>query len=160
MYETGEIRQHPDMTMKTDCVQLNSSPLRLHGWADQYLEEYRELPQSSRGLPVAWMLLCRAMEIEFKAWHRQVRGTDGLIDRFQHDLVVSYRALPKKHQTLSLDEVELLRRAGEAYGRVGLGFLHPGAAGRNCEMRLDPERLEALTQKLMEYGDRLDLALI
>lgn len=135
------------------------SPFGLHGWADLYWQEYGELPDESKESSAGCLLLCRAIELEFKAWHRQAGRTDGLIDRFRHDLVASYLALPKKHQTLSLDEVDLLTKAGDAYTRAGLRAFEPGAADRAREPRRDPVKLEALTRKVLEYGDKLALSL-
>jgi hypothetical protein len=131
----------------------------LHGWADRYWQEYEGLSNDWRGSAEAYLLLCRAIELEFKAWHRQAGRTDGLIDRVRHDLMASYRALPKKHQTLSLDEVDLLTKAGDAYTRAGLRAFEPGAADRAREPRRDPVKFEALTRKVLEYGDELALSL-
>jgi len=147
------------MPMKTMCARFSSSPFRFHGWADLYWQEYEALPNESRETSVAYLLLCRTIDIEFKAWHREAGGAEGLIDRFRHDLMASYRALPKKHQTLSLDEVDLLTKASDAYTQVAFESFGPGAADRAREPRRNPVKLEALTRKVLEYGDKLALSL-
>ncbi len=152
------MRYRADNVGTIRCAQFNLTPLGFHGWADQYLEGYRELPPSSNGLPVAWLLLCRAIELEFKAWHRQFSKKPVLKDTYGHDLLAIYRALPKKHQTLSLEEVDLLTKAREAYARACVACFDPNTTGRNREPRPDPVRLAALTRKVIGYGDGLDLA--
>jgi hypothetical protein len=133
------------------------SPLGLHGWADRYWQEYEGLSNDWRGSAEAYLLLCRAIELEFKAWHRQAGRTDGLNDRFRHDLMASYRALPKKHQVLSADEVSVLQRAKSFY--VSQGFEDAEMRGARMEIPGDADvgGLRVVVQKVMGHGDRLDL---
>ena len=145
------------MAMKAVRVQFNLSPLRLHGWADLYWREYEALPNESRESSVAYLLLCRAIELEFKAWHRQAIRADRLIDRFRHDLVASYRALPKKYQVLSVDELSVLEQATSVYLRQGFENAEARRARVDLPEDADVGDLGVVVQKVMGHGDRLNL---
>jgi len=139
-------------------VHFNLSPLAFHGWADQYLQEYRDLAQSSHASPAPYLLLCRVIELELKAWHRQRTKQNVLADRFRHDLLASYRALPAPHRILSIDELDLLTRVNEIYSEVGLDQLDGECIGRSFELPRELAALKALAHRVMEHGDSLNLA--
>ena len=149
------MRQHA--TVRAACVQVHLSPLRFHGWAAVYWQEYEALSDESRESSVAYLLLCRAIELEFKAWHRQAIRAYRLIDRFRHDLVASYWALPKKYQVLSVDELSVLEQATSVYLRQG--FENAEVCRGRMEFAGDVEigDLLAVAQKIMGHGDRLNL---
>jgi len=151
------MRQHADMATKAACVQFSLTPLGFHGWADRYFQDYGDLAQSSRDSPVAVLLLCRAIELDFKAWHRHTSKRNLITNTFGHDLLASYRALPAKRRILSAEEVVLLTRANEVYGKQGFEQIGVDRAGHRFEQRLNLAALEAMMQKIMEHGDRMNL---
>lgn len=140
-------------------VQFNMSPLRLHGWAERYLQGYRELVQSSHDLSAPYLLLCRVIELELKAWHSQTTKRHVLKDIHRHDLMASYRALPAKHRILSSDEVGLLTRASEIFAQQEFERIGAPRASEGFKMRLNLARLETLAERIMEHGDGLGLGL-
>lgn len=143
--------------MFANRVDLNLSPLGFHGWADLYWQDYETLSGASRDSPVAYLLLCRAMELEFKAWHRQAGKQEVLKDTHGHDLVASYRALPKKHQVLSADEVSVLQQANSFYRKQAFEDAEVSRE-RLAPLRIrDVGSLRAIAQKVMQHGDRLNL---
>lgn len=148
-------KQRP--TARWESVEFGTSPLGFHGWADLYWQEYGELPSESRESVVAYLLLCRAIDLELKAWHRQAGWTDGSIDRCRHDLMASYRALPKKYQVLLGDEVSALERASSLYLRQGFENAEMRRASVELPGDLDVASLRAVVEKAMEHGDRLRL---
>ena len=152
------MRQHANMVTKAAFVQFNLSPLAIHSWADQYLERYRDCGRPAPDSLQPHLLLCRAIELEFKAWHRQGTKQRPLKDAFRHDLIASYGALPAKHRILSTDEVDLLVRANEIYAKQKFERIGRPRAGDGFSARLNLAGLEALAKKLMERGNRMDLA--
>lgn len=146
------------MAMNVDCLQFNLSPLGFHGWADQYLHDYRDVAQSSPDSPASYLLLCRVIELELKAWHRQGSGERPLSDRFGHNLLESYRSLPAGHRILDRIEVALLQRLSANYVER-----HFGRLGARADREIEQEWptlgvIEALALRLMRHGDAMDLA--
>jgi hypothetical protein len=114
--------------------------------ADQYLRDYRDLVQISPDSPASYLLLFRVIELELKAWHRQGNRQRPLGDTFRHDLMASYVALPAKHRILLAEEVGLLALASKSYSKQGV------------QGRMDLVALEVLAEKVMAYGDGMELA--
>ena len=139
-------------------MQINLSPLGFHMWADRYLDCYQDSRQPAPDSPVPHLLLCRVIELEFKAWHRQVQKRKVLTNKFGHDFVASYGALPAKQRILSAEEVVLLTRANEIYAKKSFEHIGVGLGAKSFEARSDLVALETMTQKIMEYGDGMDVA--
>jgi hypothetical protein len=80
-----------------------------------------------------------------------------LTGTFGHDLVASYGALPARHRILSSDEVRLLTRVSENYAKQEFERIGVGRFRKSFKARFDLVGLEALAQKIMEHGDRMNL---
>jgi hypothetical protein len=152
------MRRHADKATKTACVQFNLSPLGFHGWADGYLQKYRELCGDACDSRMTSLLLCRAIEVELKAWHRQGSGERPLSDRFGHNLIESYRTLPAGHRILDRIEVALLQRLSANHVERHFGRLGARADREIKQEWPTLEVIEALALRLMRHGDAMDLA--
>jgi hypothetical protein len=149
--------RHAGMRGGRQSSRINLSPLGFHGWADRNFQYYRDLAQGSHDSPASYLLLCRVIELELKAWHRQTVKEAVLTDTFGHDLVASYRALPAKLKILSTDEQELLAAASDIY--VGAAFEKIGFARPRIPFHkeVSEKALEELVEKMMLCGDRMAL---
>ena len=81
--------------------------------------------------PVPYFLLCRAIELQFKAVHlEQLKaGHPGhqtqydVKKLFNHKLIKSYEALPATDRTLSREQLKLLKKADEIYKGKGFEYV-------------------------------------
>ena len=150
--------QHDCMVTNAPYAEFDLSPLGFHAWANEYLDFYQDSVQTACPMPAPHLLLCRVIELEFKAWHRQTRKQEPMKDIYSHDLVASYRALPAKHRILLPDEVRLLVAANKVYSRTEFTCVDVGRVGQHRMPHVVLAGLEALAQKVMAQGDRLNLA--
>lgn len=153
-----EMRQRAGKAANLSCVQFNLSPRGFHAWANEYLDSHQDSVPAAQPSPARHLLLCRVMELEFKAWHRQMAKTKLLTDAFGHDLVGSYHALPAKHRVLSEKELALLTVANDVYSKADFACFDAGRVDQRRMPRVDLDGLEALAKKLMKRGDGLHLA--
>src|SRR5208282_3338621 len=100
---------------------LNVSPYGFRLWAKEFYECYRSFKRSDFS-PVPYFLLCRAIELQFKAFHIEAefkntgKSAVSTVKRtYWHDLTKSYKALPATRQTLSAEELSLLQKADGIY---------------------------------------------
>jgi hypothetical protein len=119
----GKARKIP---MNAETGHINASPTRFHLWAKEYLDRRRSV-QFSDWSPVPCFLLCRAMELEFKAVHLDVqpRADVKKVKNYKHNLVELYKHLPDNYKNkLSQEQVELLEQVNKIYDnkRKGGGF--------------------------------------
>jgi hypothetical protein len=101
---------------------LNISPDGFRLWAKQYYECYRSFKRTSDFSPVPYFLLCRAIELQFKAFHIDAEfkntGKSAVLtvkNKYRHHLINSYKTLPATRRTLSEDEFSLLQNANGIY---------------------------------------------
>jgi hypothetical protein len=150
--------QHYGMVTKASHAEFGLSPLGFHVWANEHLDFYQDSVKTACPLPAPHILLCRVIELEFKAWHQQAQKRGSIKDIFGHDLLASYRALPARYRILSPDEARLLMLANKVYSKTDFACVDVGRVGRRRMQNVVLAGLEALAQKVMAQGDRLSLA--
>jgi hypothetical protein len=129
-------RQAPTYSHVGETGHFNFSPAGFRRWANQFYQ-CRQSFQCPDFSPVPYFLLCRAIELQFKAVHlEQLKaGHPGhqtqydVKKLFNHKLIKSYEALPAADRTLSREQLKLLKKADVAKGssmstliNAGLGF--------------------------------------
>jgi hypothetical protein len=108
-----------------ETAHLNLSPTGFRLWAKQYYE-CRLSFQCPGFSPVPYFLLCRAIELQFKAVHLEQKRQKEVKDLYGHSLIRSYNALPATYKKLSPEQLSLLEQANKIYsggeGFDGKGF--------------------------------------
>ena len=119
-----------DHEMTPTTATLNVSPCGFRRSAKEYYECCRSFKRTSDFSPVPYFLLCRAIELQFKAFHLEVEGQSAVKDRYGHDLTKSYNDLPATRQTLSAEEFSLLQKVSGIYKGNGFEYFNVGHAVR------------------------------
>jgi hypothetical protein len=129
------------------------SPYAFRLWAKQFYQCCLSF-QCSDFSPVPYFLLCRAIELEFKAIHlesdERLRQSD-VKKLYGHNLIKSYKALPDAHRVLSPEQLSLLDQANEIYKteRKGFEYINVGDALRGFSNFPDLQALDALAKAIV-----------
>jgi hypothetical protein len=97
---------------------------------------------------VPYFLYCRAIELGLKAIHLETHTQQEAMNRFRHDLIRSYKALPLERRTLSTEDSDLLAQISRLYERKAFEYVQPGDAGRGFSDFPDLEQLARLAINL------------
>ncbi|MBC7945588.1 MAG: hypothetical protein H7X91_10090 [Burkholderiales bacterium] len=135
--------------LKAETGYYNSSPDAFRLWAKHYYQCRLSFQYSDPFSPVPYFLLCRAIELQFKAVHLEVQRQAQVKKSFGHNLVKSYSALPAAYQTLSPEQFSLLDRANKIYSSKGFEYMNVGDALRGFSNFPDLQALDALTEALL-----------
>jgi hypothetical protein len=128
---------------------INLSAYAFHKWANEYYQCRLSLPPTHDFSPVPYFLLCRAIELKLKSVHLERSKQKAVKDRFGHDLVKSYKALPTALQTLSSTEDALLQKTNSIYMTKGFEYLNVLDAIKGFSTFPDLAALDALAKKLL-----------
>src|SRR5208337_654770 len=144
----------------------NVSPYGFRLWAKEFYECYRcyrSFERTSDFSPVPYFLLCRAIELQFKAFHLAALGQSAVkntgksavdvVKEYKHHLTKSYNDLPATLRTLSTEEFRLLKKANRIYSGKGFEYFNVGHAGRGFSNFPDLYALDALATKIIEWPD-------
>ena len=93
---------------------------------------------------VPYFLYCRAIELGLKAIHLETHKQQDVKDKYGHDLIGSYKALPLKRQTLSTADSDLLAETSRLYERKAFEYMQPGDAAHAFSDFPDLEQLARL----------------
>src|ERR1700730_2963202 len=117
------MREENAMTyaLEADTGNINVSPDAFRLSAKDFYQCRLSFQCSDRYSPVPYFLLCRAIELKFKAIHLERQGQKE-VKKYGHDLMRSYEALPAADQTLSTKERLLLKQASKIYDNPVKGF--------------------------------------
>jgi hypothetical protein len=112
--------------LEAEPCPLNISPDLFHEYARQYLQCERTFLPNARNSPVPYFLLCRAIELEFKATHLESKSRLDIKDKYGHNLKKSYDDLPRDKQNLDAAEYATLKHASKIYGSKGFEYVLVG----------------------------------
>jgi hypothetical protein len=93
---------------------------------------------------VPYFLYCRAIELGLKAIHLETHTQREVMDKFRHNLVKSYNALPPEQRTLSTADSDLLAQISKLYERKAFEYVQPGDAAHGYSDFPDLEHLARL----------------
>src|SRR5262249_54845366 len=108
-----------DQTVSLPGLFANISPEAFHRWACHYLKCKQDFQSPEAFSPVPYFLLCRALELEIKSRHLQSKNQSQVKEDFGHNIFKAYDALEQTQKILSIDEVEVLRKASDIYKEKG-----------------------------------------
>ena len=120
-------------------------------WANQYYQCRLTLQPTKGFSPVPYFLLCRAIELKLKSVHLEQSKQKEVKDRFGHNLVKSYKALPTVLQTLQSTELALLEKADSIYSTKGFEYIKVLDALKGFSTFPDLAALDALAIKLLAF---------
>jgi hypothetical protein len=106
-----------NLVLTAETAHINLSPHLFHLYACEYLHCESTFQSEARYSPVPYFLLCRAMELEFKAQHLESKSRDAVKKEYGHNLKKSYDDLPTQNKTLGPAEYEVLVRANKIYDK-------------------------------------------
>ncbi|MFZ0559758.1 MAG: hypothetical protein WAN31_10105 [Methylovirgula sp.] len=136
--------------MEAETCKINLSPVAFHRWAEQY-HQCRLLFQHADFSPIPYFLLCRAIELQFKAVHLEDKRQQEVKKKYGHDLIKSYDDLPATRQTLSKEEVSLLEKASEIYNGNGFEYVNVDHAAHGFSNFPDLSALDAIAAKIIGW---------
>jgi hypothetical protein len=128
----------------------NLSPMAFRKWARQYYECAIPLLSRTEFSPVPYFLLCRAIELELKAEHLEIKRQPEVKSSYGHHLVKSYTALPLPLQVLDTAELDLLKQADRIYSRKGFEYFNPEHALQGYSQYPNLAALDVVAQKLLK----------
>lgn len=102
------------LVLEPEPAAFNVSPYAFCLWAKQYYECRLSFKYDDFS-PVPYFLLCRSIELYFKALHLEEKRQKKVKDLYKHDLIKVYNDLPTENQTLSPEQFLLLRKTNDIY---------------------------------------------
>lgn len=142
-----------NQVIEVPSIEVNISPDGFHLWAQHYYKCMRDFISPNSFSPVPYFLLCRAIELQLKAFHLKTKRQTQVKTEFGHDLMRSYSALSSGDQILSQVELDELTKANEVYSSKGFEYFAPVNALRGYSNFPDLEVLEQVCQKLLGHGE-------
>lgn len=140
----------PPQVFQVQGFFANLSPMAFRKWARQYYECAIPLLSRTEFSPVPYFLLCRAIELELKAEHLEIKRQPEVKSSFGHHLVKSYLALPRHLQVLVIAELDLLKQADSIYSSKGFEYFNPEHALRGYSQYPNLAALDEVVQKLLK----------
>lgn len=140
----------PPQVFKVEGFFANLSPTAFRKWARQYYVCAIPLLSQTDFSPVPYFLLCRAIELELKAEHLEIKRQPEVKSRFGHHLVKSYMALPHHLRVLDISELNLLKQADCIYSSKGFEYFNPEHALGGYSQYPNLTALDAVVQKLLK----------
>jgi hypothetical protein len=131
---------------------VNLSPHGFALWARHYLQCRRDFRPPDCWSPVPFFLLCRAIELQLKAWHLEDKRQNEVKRDYGHDLMKSYAALPDEKKVLTDAQMVALNAANAMYIDKGFEYMSPSDAGTGFSRAPDLAVLDAIAIKLIEGG--------
>ena len=138
---------HYSLKCETAVFNLTSPAFRL--WAKHYYQ-CRLSFKCADFSPVPYFLLCRAIELHFKALHLEGRRQKEVKEAYWHDLIKSYNDLPAAERMLSPEQYSLLEKANKIYVGKGFEYIDVGHAMRGFSDFPDLNALDALAKAIIE----------
>jgi len=132
-------------------IHFNLSPVGFRRWARHFLACRDTFVSPDPGFsPVPYFLNCRAIELELKARHLETVGQKEVKDKYWHDLERSYTNLPQGQQTLTSDELDVLKTASAVYKGKGFEYFGLDDVMTGYQRFPDLAALDAIAQKLVQ----------
>ncbi len=140
-----------DYILHAEPGHYNLSPILFKNTARDFFKCYLDFkPQGKHFSPVPFFLCCRAIEMALKAIHLEIKNRK-YVKKLGHDLIKLYKKLDGEHQTLSKDELDLLKKANKIYVDKDFEYLsviHPVTGFTKFP---DLEALAILARKLTDF---------
>lgn len=138
-----------EQTIQPKGFEVNLSPDAFHRWATHYYKCKQDFEPPHKFSPVPYFLVCRAIELEIKSRHLKNSKQQDVKDKYGHDFMRSYKALPHADKVLSDDELTVLERANIIYKSKGFEYFKPVDALTGYSAYPDLEELDAVAIKLI-----------
>jgi hypothetical protein len=134
-------------------IDANLSPDAFHIYATHYYKCKQDFkPPDKYFSPIPYFLLCRAIELEFKARHLKGLSRSKVKDKFGHNLLKAYNELDAREQILSQSEFAVLTTADELYRKTDLAYFNPEHALTAFSRYPDLQTLDTIAKKLIDSG--------
>lgn len=104
---------------------INFSAFAFRRWARHYYKCRHDSVNPDKFSPIPYFLLCRAIELELEARHLEKKRQPEIRRIFGHRIKSAYLALPKCQQTLSAEELAVLKQANAIYTTKGFEYILP-----------------------------------
>jgi hypothetical protein len=127
-------------------INLSSPAFRV--WAKHYFQ-CRHSFKCADFSPVPYFLLCRAIELQFKAFHLEGKRQIDVKRDYAHDLIKLYNDLPAADQRLTPEQLKLLEQANKIYIGKGFEYINVGHAARGFSDFPDLTHLDALAVEIL-----------
>ena len=140
-----------NLVLTAEPGHFNLSPHLFHLYACQYLHCENTFQSEASYSPVPYFLLCRAIELEFKAQHLELKSRDQVKKEYGHDLKKSYDQLPTQNQILDAAQYEVLVHASKIYDKPkGFEYVSVGDAVTALQDFPDLGVLRGIANKVIE----------
>jgi hypothetical protein len=144
-----------NIVVTPDTGFMNISPDGFHKWATEFIECRKTLNTTltKNVSPVAYYLLCHAIELEIKA--RLLRSSNNfkprdLKNQYGHRLIDAYNALDTSDKVLTKTEIETLKVINQIYKDKGFEYFTPVNVFIVFQRLLDIKLLDHIASKLIE----------
>jgi hypothetical protein len=139
-------------TITPQTGHLNVSPAAFRHWASHFLKCRDDFKSPDSFSPVPYFLLCRVLELVFKAQHLEIMRQKEVKHLYWHDLVALYDALDQKHQILTSDERSLLVQANDVYEDKAFEYFSIMDAVTGFKRFPNLAALDTITRKIVQHG--------
>lgn len=137
-----------DHMLNAEGGKINLSEPAFRLWAKHYYE-CRLSFQCTDLSPVPYFLLCRAIELQFKAFLLERKQQKDVKQDYGHDLIKLYNDLPAANQTLSPERLSLLQKANKIYIDKGFEYINVDHAAHGFSDWPDLKALDRLTAEIV-----------
>src|SRR3990172_4707889 len=141
-----------DQAIGLGAIEVNLSPDGFHMWAQHYFKCMSDFLSPHGFSPVPYFLVCRAIELQLKAYHLQINKQTYVKRQFGHNLIQLYSSLDSADKILSQPELDELTKANEVYSSKGFEYFAPVDALRGCSNFPDLDVLVAICERLLTHG--------
>jgi hypothetical protein len=128
---------------------VNLSPTGFRLVAEDYFQCYLDFRKPRRFSVVPYFLCCRAIELALKAMHLETKGKADVKAKYWHNLEKAYSDLPVGKQTLSKEELKLLKQVNQIYRKKDFEYFNVHNAVTGYERFPDLGTLAHLTKKII-----------
>ncbi len=98
-----------------------------------------------------YFLCCRAIELALKSIHLETKNQSYLKSNYRHDLIKTYKNLPKVKQTLLEDELTLLSQINEIYYKKDFEYINVHDVATGFNRFPDIHALAKIARKLTDF---------
>jgi hypothetical protein len=142
-----------DQAKAVNTIKVNLSPDGFHMWAQHYFKCMKDFISPHRFSPVPFFLVCRAIELQLKAYHLQTKRQSYVKNKLGHNLIRSYSSLDSTNQILTNTELVELERANEIYSKKGFEYFAPIDAMRGYSNFPNLDVLIDACERLLGHGE-------
>ena len=130
-------------------INANLAPDAFHRWATHYYKCKQDFQPPHRFSPVPYFLLCRAIELQLKSKHLQLKTQDQVKQEYWHNLSKLYGSLSDNDKVLNASELNILEQASNIYAPKDFEYFTPEDALTAYSRYPDMQALDAVARKLI-----------